>query len=192
MSYVIQNFSYSSIRTKLTIKTRAAFLAKNSISIYTLLTSLSVASSLTTNSYPHLKYLVAKFDYLFFKFSKIIFARPKFLRYLPTGTNFPITAQYQCLQNMNSLLQSKSQLQFFPPVVPSTLYYPYFSITRVVIYPITKSPLLVVLNKLLRMNLHVWFLWPRSCFVASQIIFINSTWLWLKFLNKYFFRVYSL
>ena len=107
------------------------------------------------NSYPHLKYLINKFDYLFFNFAKIIFIKLKLLRYVPTGVNLPITAQYQCLQNLNLLLQTKSQQLHFPAVTASSLYYPYFSITRMVIYPISKTPLLIVLNKFLRMNLNL-------------------------------------
>ena len=192
MSYVIQNFSYISPKVKLTLRTRAAFLARNSLAIYTLLTSTVRSSHLIANPYPNLYHIFRYLDYFFVSFAKILFTKPKFLRYTPIGINFPATSYYRCIWNLTTMFTSLSLFMPFPTFYSSAILHPYFTTVRLTIMPITKKSFALTMHKFLRMNLDIWFLWPRSYVITSQIIYLNSSWLLLRFLNKYFFKIYHI
>lgn len=175
MSYLIQNSVYPAHSIKISLRVRGAFLARNAGAIYALLGVATKAFNLPYPITQHNLYLLVNASYFFSKFAKVLFKPTKFLRYTPIGINFPISAHYRALANLDSLLVSDGK--FMPVVNPtrgSYFSYPYYSRSQIAITPVTKKPFSLALHKFLRMNLNVWFYWPRAFKVSSNFTDINS------------------
>ena len=155
MSYLIQNTYSPSYSLKISLRTKTAFLVRNSAVIYTLLNSTSLAFNLQYFTFSYSINAVVKLGYFFDKFTKVVFPKPKFLQYEPIGTNFSTSAYYTCLVNIDSLLTNSVKFTEFAPLSNNNFKYPYFLKTRIAITPIAKRPLSLALYKFLRMNLSI-------------------------------------
>ena len=193
MSYLIQNSVYPAHSIKISLRVRASFLARNVGVIYTLLSAYTKAFNLPYPVTQHNLHVLVRASYLFSKFAKVLFKPTKFLRYTPVGINFPSSAHYRALANLGSLLAADDKfMPFANPRTDSYFSYPYYARSWVAITPITKKPFSLALHKFLRMNLDMWFYWPRAFKISSNFTDINSSWVFSRFLNKYFFRVYTI
>lgn len=177
---------------RLTLRSRAAFLVRNSALIYTFLLSPIQSLNLSSSNYKYLRQLRYLGDKLFIQLSKTLFPKPKFIKYTPLGLNFPTSAHRQSMLYIDSALRGKYSTFWFAPVSQYTIKYPYFLGNSVAITPISKRPFSLTLYKFLRMNLDLWFSWPRVYMISTNYTNIKNSWLLLKFLNNYFFKVYNL
>jgi len=191
MSYLIQNFTHTNYSMRLNLRSRAAFILRNIFLIYNLLIAPSkIINMLASNKYlwRQIRFIGSNF---FSKLIKILFPKPRFVRYVPIGTNFARSAHRQSLQNLDLLLQNQTLPLQLPSPALAARQYPYFTGFSLSITPVAKKPFSLTLYKLLRMSLGVWFSWSRTYNLSVHYSNIHTQWLFLKFLNKYFFKVYN-
>ena len=154
MSYLIQNSVYPAHSLKISLRVRASFLARNVSVIYMLLSTYTKAFNLPYPVSQHNLHFLVNAPHFFSKFAKVLFKPTKFLRYTPIGINFPISAHYRALANLDSLLASDDKFIPFANLTPHSHFsYPYYSRSHVAITPVTKKPFSLALHKFLRMNL---------------------------------------
>jgi hypothetical protein len=191
MSYLIQN-TYSFLpTTKISVRTRSAFISRAFPAVLTCLYMNTEAFTIPTSLTPYQRLVLLNSTHFFTKFYNVLFPNPKLLRFVPFGINFPVSAHYNALSNINSQLSSKSSLTPLLNPTHRSFSYPYFSRPQIVITNVSKSPFSLALQKLLRLSLGVWFVWPRGYKLNMNYTDIGNTWYLLRFLNKYFFKVYS-
>jgi len=192
MSYVIQNFQHGSHSTRMNLRSRSAFLVRNVLTIYTLLSSSSKAFNLPMSSVAFIRQVNHIGNKIFCKIAKVLFPKPKFLRYTPIGINYPLSAHREAIKGIDLLLEKKTLLKVHSFPSNSFLRCPYPIGSPIAITPVAGKAFSLALYKLLRMSLQVWFYWPRSYRITTHYTPLNSQWLYLKFLNKYFFKVYNI
>lgn len=88
---------------------------------------------------------------------KVLFPKPKFLRYTPIGVNYPLSAHRETLISLNRLLDKKIPNKSFEQPNTSFLRCPYPMGSPIAITPIAGKAFFLALYKLLRMSLQVWF-----------------------------------
>lgn len=193
MSYVIQNFSYTKPSLRSTMRTRAVILARNVPLIYTLLLKSARLMTLNAHSLKNVRFVFSLGNKEFKALSRVLFMKTKLLSYSPIGVNFPLSTHYSTLSNLNKLFSDKPTFENFPlSTYTKSFLYPYFDSPQIAITPFAKKPFWYALYKLLRASLNLWFCWPRHLIFTTHFTSIHSTWLLLKFLNKFFFKVYNL
>ena len=192
MSYVIQNFYYPTNSLRSTTSSRAAIIVRNFGLIHALFSNSTKVFNMlaTTGKSPRFSHLVT--DLYFNAFAKAVFRKPSFMKYTPIGTNFPLSAQYNALYGINNLLSTKKSIKIFLPLPNNYFKMPYFEGYRVAITPISKKPLSYAVYKFLRLTLSMWIYWPKKYKITANFTLIHSSWHLLKFLNKYFFKVYNI
>ena len=103
-----------------------------------------------------------------------------------------MSAHYLALFNLNSFLGENNDLltSFNPTQWAFT--YPYLEGSQLAITPVAKNPMTYALYKFLRLNLNLWFYWPKKFLITTHYTPLASAWLLLKFLNKPFFKIYTI
>lgn len=193
MNYVIQNFSpvYSSIRLNLRI--RAAWLARNFYVVYTLIMSNYKGFVINPAMGFAAKTLFLLGHGAFRQLSKVLFSNTKRFKYIPIGSNFPVSAQRFAVSSITSLLTvNSSRPRLVLPVTSEAFTNPYFQGSHIAITPVANKPFAAAIFKFLRMSLATWFSWPRAFVLSTHYTHITQAWRLLKFLNKYFFKVYGI
>jgi hypothetical protein len=191
MSYLIQNTFSSAHTLKISLRVRSSFIARNAPTVYTCLYTNTEAFRIPSNPYSYSSLIMAHSLPFFTRFYNTLFPNPKFLRFIPFGINFPISAHYTAIQIIKNRFEGNTPLVVFPTYTQNTFNYPYFTRPQVAITNVSKSPFSLALHKLLRLSLSLWFVWPRGYKVNLNYTDITKSWLMLRFLNKYFFKVYS-
>ena len=194
MSYLIHNFYKPTVTNRSTLRIRTSFIARNYPILFTLLSSHSKAFNLTALTYGKTRDILRVGRENFCALSRVLFSKSYTLKYTPLGINFPQAAYHWTLNNMVQLA-SPSQMtkpKQFPTLTSTCFTYPYFQYNKIVITPVTKKPFLLTLNKLLRMSLLVWFQWPNVYKIESNFTNITGSYWFLRFLNKYYFKVYNI
>ena len=191
MSYLIQNTYSFSTTIKISIRTRSAFISRVYPSVIACLYMNTEGFVLPTSLSPYQRIVLSNSVHFFTKFYNVLFPNPKFLRFIPFGINFPVSAHYTALNNINNQLSNKNNLRLLPYISDRSFNYPYFSRPQIAITNVSKAPFSLALQKLLRLSLGLWFVWPRGYKLSMNYADINQTWYLLRFLNKYFFKVYS-
>jgi hypothetical protein len=96
-----------------------------------------------------------KFAHFFDNFVSAIFLKPQFLKYVPIGTNFPITSYHRALSDLDLLFDNKvPELRF----EINTIYnfkYPYFTRPRIAITSVTQNEYSAAVYKFLHMTVNV-------------------------------------
>ena len=191
MSYLIQNtYSYTPT-TKISIRTRSAFISRTYPSIMACLYMNTEAFMIPSTLSPYQRLVLLNSTHFFTKFYNTLFPNPKFLRFVPFGLNFPMSSYYSALVNMSNQLTNKSHYPSLRNPTSRSFNYPYFSRPQITITNVSKSPFSLALQKLLRLSLDLWFVWPRGYKLNMNYTDISHSWYLLRFLNKYFFKVYS-
>lgn len=192
MSYVIQNFYYPTNSLRSTIRSRAAIIVRNFGLIYALFSNSTRAFNImaTTGKSPRYPHLLV--DYYFNAFAKAVFKKASLLSYTPIGVNFPLSAQYNALYGINKLIDRNEPAKTYLSIPNRYFKMPYYEGYRVAITPISKKPLSYAVYKFLRITLLMWAYWPKRYKITANFTLLHSSWHLLKFLNKYFFKVYNI
>lgn len=175
MNYVIQNFYYPANTIRINTRSKSVLLARNFGLIYVLFSNSTKAYTLALTSAPFTKYAFLISGSSFDAFAKTLFKRTKLIKYTPVGVNFPISAHYLALYNLNSFLGDDNTLLTSFNATRRAFTYPYFEGSQLVITPVAKSPLSYALYKLLRMNLNLWFYWPKKFAITTHYTPLAST-----------------
>ena len=176
----------------MSLRTRSAFLARNISVINSLLNSSALALSLQSFNYRYTLNVLVNMSYFFAQFTKVLFPKTKFLKYVPIGVNFPMAGHYKGMYDLTLLLHGHSVKKVLSRIPNTAFKYPYFARHRIALTPVAKKPYSLALYKFLRMTLNLWFVWPRAYKLTSHFTDISTSWLLVKFLSKYFFKVYSI
>jgi len=192
LSYLIQNFSHPHHSLRMNVRNRSALLARNTSVICFLLSNASRASSLISRTGANLQGLIGLRNEAFKYFSNSLLIKSKYLKYTPIGVNFPVSAYYQTLLQIDQHLDKKSSPSPLLPLTVRSVTYPYFAGLPIAITPISKKPFSYTLYKFLRMSMSVWFYWPRKYGTDIHYTDIQGQWYLLRFLNSYYFRVYNI
>lgn len=155
MSYVIQNFQHGSHSTRMNLRSRSAFLVRNVLTIYTLLSSSSKAFNLPMSSVAFIRQVNHIGNKIFCKIAKVLFPKPKFLRYTPIGINYPLSAHREAIKGIDLLLEKKTLLKVHSFPSNSFLRCPYPIGSPIAITPVAGKAFSLALYKLLRMSLQV-------------------------------------
>ena len=193
MSYLIHNFTKSTNTNRSTLRVRTAFIARNYQLLFLLLNSHTKTFNLTALTYKSTRDVWKVVNENFRAISRVLFSKSYTLKYTPLGVNFPQSTYYWSVNSLLNLFKLKPRKQALSfPTLSSVYYtYPYFKANPIVITPVTKKPFLLTLNKFLRMSLDLWFHWPNVYRIESNFSNVRGGYLLLRFLNKYYFKVYN-
>ena len=192
MSYLIQNFSYRHRSNRGNLRIRSSFLARNFPLIYLLMSNSSAGYNLMAHTFLPNRLMLKIGNVAFNPFTKVLFWKTKNLKYTPIGINFPNSAHYMAISGLDKLLTKTENNLSFPLQRGRHFDYPYFTSSIVALTPISGKTYSYTLYKFLRMNLNLWFYWPRFYKISINHTVVESYWLQLKFLNKYFFKIYNI
>jgi hypothetical protein len=194
MSYLIQNFSYTHYSLRTNWRVRTAFLARNFATIYALLANLSIPFNLCATTYLLSPHHLKKFAHYFSGLVNTAFLDVKNIKHSPIGVNFPRSAHYQALVRFDRLTTLASSVKTPLPLPLSSrcVTYPYFYGVPIAITPIAKSFLVDLLYRFLRISLSVWFHWPQTYKVSVHYTPISAQLRLLRFLNKYYYKIYHI
>ena len=191
MSYLIQNFFSPSHSLKISLRVRTAFILRNLHVVFNLISNHTYAFSIPNQSYTYSYQTLFNSAQYFSRVHTVLFPDPKFLKFIPFGINFPKSAQYKALSELNMKYSGVKTDYSFPNITTNAFLYPYFSRPQIVITNVSRKPFNLALHKFLRLSLNLWFTWPRGYKINSNYTSLSKSWTLLLFLNKYFFKVYS-
>lgn len=191
MSYLIQNFFSPSHSLKISLRVRTAFIVRNIHVVFNLISNHTYAAILTKRSYTYAHKIFFNSVHYFSRIHTVLFPDPKFLKFIPFGINFPKSAQHKALTELNAKYSGIKTSYSFPRIADNAFMYPYFSRPQIVITNISRKPFNLALYKFLRLSLNLWFSWPRGYKTNLNYTSLEKSWTLLLFLNKYFFKVYS-
>jgi hypothetical protein len=176
----------------MSLRVRSTFIARNTPVISLFIANSSYAVSLQRLNNFYYTSILTELHKFFNQFIKILYPRTGFLKYVPVGVNFPVSAHYQGLKSLYNVTTGETTLTNLSNIPNQLFKYPYYSRQKVAITPVSKKPFKLTLYKLLRMTFNMWFTWPRSYRILANFTDINSSWFMARFLSKYFFKVYSI
>ena len=153
MSYVIQNFYYPTHSLRSTVRSRTVIIARNFHLIYSLFANTSKAFNILANTNKTARFVFKISDFRFNAMASVVFSKAKFLKYTPIGVNFPMSAHFRTLYNLNLLLEEKGYPDTCLGLSENAFDYPYYEGTQVVITPIAKKPMSLAMYKFLRSSL---------------------------------------
>ena len=192
MSYLIHNFHRYHYSVRMTWRLKTLFLARNFTQIYALLSSSTKAFNLLSISIPCIRSLSKVDNWSFKKLIRVALPRVKEIRHTPIGVNFPRSAHYESLLQMDRITNTSHPIKTFLPSSPRLITYPYLFGSPLVFTPVAKSPLLEMLYRFLRMSLSMWFFWPGKYKITSHYTNLPSQLRFLPFLNLYYLKVYNI
>lgn len=191
MSYLIQNFFSPSHSLKISLRVRTAFVVRNLHVVFNLISNHTHAFTIPQQTYTYSYKTFFNSVHYFSRIHAVLFPNPKFLKFIPFGINFPKSAQFRALSELNMKYLGVKTSYSFPEISTNAFAYPYFSRPQIVITNISRKPFNLALYKFLRLSLNLWFSWPRGYKTNLNYTSLEKSWILLLFLNKYFFKVYS-
>ena len=195
MSYLIQNFKYTSTSLRYNLKLRALLLLRNTNILLSLVKMPWQFTKLLYLDRTLSYYRKVVGLYLFMKLSKVLLPSIKLFKYTPVGVNYPKSAHFTALTLLSTAVSTASssvaQIQNSTSSVPK-LKTNYILNSQVYITTLAYKPVKTALFKLMFMSLSCWFTWPRRYALPSQSFSLSAQWHLLKFLNVYFFKIYNL
>jgi hypothetical protein len=192
MSYVIQNFRSPSLTLRMSLKLKSLLVLRNAHALYTLFWLFSKPSQLGTINY-HSAAILQKLSLMSSKrLPVIVFPRTAMLKRTPIGVNFNSSAFWTALSTILSMFSKREPLLYVHSPIVSTITYPFPKSTSTVVMVPTSKALLTALHKFLLTSLSLWWVWPKNLKPGQLFINLHSYWFLLKFLNKYFYKVYNI
>ena len=191
MSYLIQNFSYLSPSLRMTLRTKSSILVRNYSLINLLAFSTAMGFNVNFNSWAALLIYVKLTKDSFYQFSKVALPKSKLFKYSPIGINYPRVAYYTALTNIDLMLDKEVRNYKFLPLTSNYFLNPYFTKFLVAITPVSDQSANYQFHKFLRLVLYVWFCWPKKFKISTNFTWISDFWFQLRFLNRYYFKVYT-
>jgi hypothetical protein len=192
LSYLIQNFSYTNFSLRISIRLLSSMLVRNVNVIILLLQTFTRALLPIHLTSINLIGLMPLLNTSFRYFTQVLLPKTKYLKYVPIGINLPLSTFYLTLRSLDLHLEGRYTPKTYLTSTTSTITNPYFSMIPICITPIAKKPYSYTLYKLLRMNLSIWFYWPPQYITKIHYTNITNQWYLLRFLNKYYMKVYNL
>ena len=133
--------------------------------------------------------------YLFSKLPKIIFPKAKSLKYVPTGLNFAKSVHHSGLRtalepltpastNVSSSILGRTLASYF------TSQYYYGSYIHLAM--LSNKPMKVLIYKFLFSSINCWFSWSKRLTIPLQCLVVPKNWRLVKFMNLYYFKIYSI
>ena len=192
MSYVIQNFQQPVKSLRINVRIKASIILRNFAVIYSLLSDSTKFYNTFALTYVSRRQLMAMASVSFKALARVIFTKINYLRYTPVGLNFPLSARYNTLRNIDNLITRKEKPLNYLSLQARDFRCPYFTGIPIVITPIAKRPFSYTLYKFLRLSLSQWGQWPCQYRTAIHFTNVHSYWYLLTFLNKYYFKLYNI
>jgi hypothetical protein len=158
MSYLIQNTYSTATSLKISLRVRSSFLIRNVNTIYTLTYIQEEPTRILSGLSSYRNQILMFSSHFFTRLIPILFPNPKFLRFIPFGINFPMTAHYQAIVLMLAQFKQVHPINEFPLISRESYKYPYFMRPQIAITNISKKPFTLALYKLLRLSLNLWCL----------------------------------
>lgn len=191
MSYLIQNFRNDPKNSKLTVRTKSFLVLRNIHVIWTFLFSPLPSVNIGANSYPNIYFIALYGDTFFNKFLKYALPPTRRIKYIFIGLNLPKSSTYTLYKVLDKFLNTEKidyKLKTF-----SNNYFinPYLRNISLIVIPQTHRMFIYTLAQLLRLLLHTSIHWPKKLkprLHYSKLVY-NITL--LRFLNKYYFKVYN-
>lgn len=155
MNYVIQNFYYPTSIIRINTRSKTVLLTRNFGLVYVLFSNSAKAYTLNLAANPFIKFAFLISGSNFDAFANTLFKKTKLVKYTPIGVNFPLSAYYVALFNLNSFLGENDYL--LPSFIPTkkAFTYPYLEGSQLAITPVAKNPMTYALYKFLRLNLNL-------------------------------------
>ena len=192
LSYVIQNFSYQTNSLRLNVRIRASIILRNFAVIYTLLLNSTKALSSLSITLSTRRQVYTMINGSFKALTRVVFPKVKYLKYVPIGLNFPLSARYTTLSSIDNMITREKAPRLFPLLQSREYLCPYFTGIPLIITPVANRPYSLALYKFLRLSLNNWIQWPRQYRIYSHYTNLNTYWYLLRFLNKYYFKIYNI
>lgn len=157
MSYLIQNFFSPSHSLKISLRVRTAFVVRNLHVVFNLISNHTHAFTIPQQTYTYSYKTFFNSVHYFSCIHAVLFPNPKFLKFIPFGINFPKSAQFRALSELNMKYLGVKTSYSFPEISTNAFAYPYFSRPQIVITNISRKPFNLALYKFLRLSLNLWF-----------------------------------
>lgn len=191
MSYLIHNFSYNHYTVRSSWKTRTVIAARNSSLVYLSLSTLSTPFNISANTWQISQFYLKTSSHYFSRLFYVLFPEVKEIKHTPIGLNFPRSAHYAGLSQLNLTL---TPFSLNTPLLPSTsqrLLYPYIFGAPLILNYSAKNILFDLIYRFFSMSINLWFYWPSSYKTWVHHMYVSPRIRPIWFLNRYYFRVYN-
>lgn len=192
MSYLIHNFSYTHYAIRSSWKTRTVIAARNSLLVYLSLTTLSAPFNRSTATWQFSQFFLKTSSYYFSRLFYVLFPKVKEIKHTPIGLNFPCSAHYAGLRQLDLTLTPFSVTQPLLPLTLRRFLYPYPFGSPLLINYSSKNILFDLIYRFFSMSLNLWFYWPASYKTWVHHMYVSPRIRPIWFLNKYYFKVYHI
>lgn len=195
LSYLIQNFPLNEASLRINLRLKSVWMARNAATVISVLGPSIRNINLLNLNYTLATYKQLISPYLFSKLSKIIFPKTKSLKYAPIGLNFAKSVHHYGLRtattaltstnaNPNSAILGRALVNYF------TSQYYYGSYVHLAM--LSNKPMKLLIYKFLFSSLSCWFSWSKRLTVPLQCFAVLKNWRLVKFINLYYFKIYSI
>jgi hypothetical protein len=191
MSYIIQNFIRPHYSTRMTHRVQTSTLVRNYALIYLLSFSTAQSFNINANSWRNWQWCLKLHADAFRAFPKAALPKTKLLKYTPIGVNYPKTAYYRTLVNIDQMLDGEHEGSQTLLLTPYYYQNPYFVKTTLAITFISNRTFTYQLYKFLRLVMDLWFYWPRKFKISTNFTWLTIPWYQFRFLNRYYFKIYA-
>ena len=190
MSYLIQNFTYTSYTIRTNWKTRALTLLRNYATLFTLLNTQNFFFLQNAQTWHFSIFFIKTHNSYFTRLYHVALPQVKEIKHSPIGVNFPRSAHFASLTRIDALFTFYDTPYFSLPMRTSARLYPYAYGTPLAITPTSKSFYFNLLHRFFRMSLLIWFHLPSTFKFWVHYTYIVPRFRFLTFPNKYYFKVY--
>ena len=183
------------VSLRINLRLKSVLMARNALLIVSALGPSVKNTNLLNLNYTLAVYKQLISPYLFSKLPKIIFPKAKSLKYVPVGLNFVKSAHHYGLRTalepltptnsyVNSDMLGKSLARYF------TSQYYYGSYVHLAM--LSNKPMKSLIYKFLFSSISCWFSWSKRLTIPLQCFSVSKNWRLVKFINLYYFKIYSI
>jgi hypothetical protein len=192
MSYLIQNFSFNHYVVRASWKVRTLIVARNAFLIHWLLVNLSNPFILTASTW-HFSTLYLTMSYHYFvRLFFVLFPTVKEIKHTPLGVNFPRSAYYTALVQVDATLTPFSIISPLLPITDRRILYPYPFGSPLILHASAKNVLFDFIYRFFRLSLTLWAHWPSSYKTWVHHTYLSPRLRTMWFLNRYYYKVYNI
>lgn len=190
MSYLIHNFAFNHYTLRLSWKARTVVAVRNASLVYFFLTTLTTPFNITASTWHFSQFYLKTYYHYFSRLFYVFFAKVKEIRFIPIGLNFPRSAHYTSLTQLESTLTPLLPVKTLLPLTKHRLLYPYPFGMALVLHWSSKNIFFDLVYRFFRMSLSLWYYWPTRYKTWVHYTYISPRLRTMWFLNRYYYRIY--